>query len=77
MTTPKPSPAAPVTDRREETELEPLTEAQREFLDDLRVSLIQMKNGDVMPAREACSRSVLSLKRFTRWKSSRRIDSVR
>ena len=53
MTTPKPTPAAPVTGQRDETELEPLTEAQREFLDDLRVSLIQMKNGDVMPALEA------------------------
>lgn len=53
MTTPKPSPAAHVPGQREEIELEPLTDAQREFMDDLRVSLIQMKNGDVMPAREA------------------------
>ncbi|MYD08547.1 MAG: hypothetical protein F4X02_00760 [Chloroflexi bacterium] len=53
MTTPKPTPATPVASQREETELEPLTEAQREFMDDLRVSLIQMKNGDVMPALEA------------------------
>lgn len=53
MTTPKPSPAAPVPGQRDETDLEPLTEAQREFMDDLRVSLIQMKNGDVMPALEA------------------------
>ncbi len=30
-----------------------LTEAQAEFLEDLRISLIQMKNGDVMPALEA------------------------
>ena len=30
-----------------------LTEAQAEILEDLRVTLIQMKNGDVMPAREA------------------------
>ena len=30
-----------------------LTEAQAEFLEDLRISLIQMKNGEVMPAREA------------------------
>ena len=53
MTTPKPSSAAPVPGQREDIELEPLTEAQREFLDDLRVRLIQMKNGDVMPALEA------------------------
>lgn len=53
MTTPKPAPTAPVPGQRDDTDLEPLTEAQREFLDDLRVSLIQMKNGDVMPAREA------------------------
>ncbi len=30
-----------------------LTDAQIEFLEDLRVSLLQMKNGDVMPALEA------------------------
>ena len=55
MTIPDPSPAAsaPTTQQLEETELEELTPAQAEFMEDLRISLIQMKNGEVMPAREA------------------------
>ena len=42
--------ATPQKDRLERPEL---TDAQIEFLEDLRVSLLQMKNGDVMPALEA------------------------
>lgn len=53
MPTPKPSPTAPVPQQRDETDSDDLTDAQIEFLDDLRVSLLQMKNGDVMPALEA------------------------
>ena len=54
MLTPKPSPTAPVTPQQGgETDSDDLTDAQIEFLDDLRVSLRQMKNGDVMPALEA------------------------
>ena len=53
MPIPKPSPTAPVPQQRDETELDELTDAQVEFMEDLRVSLIQMKNGDVMPALEA------------------------
>ncbi len=53
MPSPKPSPTAPVPQQRDETELDELTDAQVEFMEDLRVSLIQMKNGDVMPALEA------------------------
>lgn len=53
MPSPKPAPIAPVQRQREETELDELTDAQKEFMEDLRISLIQMKNGDVMPAREA------------------------
>lgn len=53
MPSPKPSPRVPVPQQRDETDLDELTEAQAEFLADLRVSLQQMKNGDVMPAREA------------------------
>lgn len=53
MTTPKPSPAAPAPHQRDDADLDELTEAQTEFLADLRISLQQMKNGEVMPAREA------------------------
>ena len=53
MPDPKLSPSAPVPQTRDETDLEELTGAQAEFMEDLRVSLIQMKNGDVMPALEA------------------------
>lgn len=53
MTNPDPSPSTPAPQPREETDLEELTEAQAEFMEDLRISLIQMKNGDVMPALEA------------------------
>ena len=53
MSTPKPPPSAPLPQQRDETDLEELTPDQAEFLEDLRVSLIQMKNGDVMPALEA------------------------
>ncbi|MDE2748522.1 MAG: hypothetical protein OXI34_06135 [Chloroflexota bacterium] len=45
--------SAPTTRESTGSESSELTEAQAEFLEDLRVSLIQMKNGDVMPAREA------------------------
>ena len=53
MPSPKPPPTAPVPHQRDDTDLDELSDAQIEFLKDLRVSLIQMKNGDVMPAREA------------------------
>ena len=36
-----------------EMDLAEFSDAQSEFLKDLRASLIEMKNGDVMPAREA------------------------
>lgn len=52
MSSPKPPPNAPAPQQRDETDLDELTPAQAEFMDDLRISLIQMKNGDVMPARE-------------------------
>ena len=50
---PEPNAPAPAPPQRDETDLDELTEAQAEFLEDLRISLIQMKNGEVMPAREA------------------------
>ena len=53
MRSPNPAPKAPEPQQREETDLEELTPAQAEFMEDLRISLIQMKNGDVMPASEA------------------------
>ncbi len=53
MTNPNPLPNAPTPQQLEETELEELTPAQAEFMEDLRISLIQMKNGEVMPALEA------------------------
>ena len=53
MPSPKPPPAAPAPKQRDEANLDELTDAQKEFMEDLRVSLIQMKNGDVMPALEA------------------------
>jgi len=53
MPAPKPAPSAPAPKQRDESDLDELTDAQKEFMEDLRVSLIQMKNGDVMPALEA------------------------
>lgn len=53
MPSPKPSPTAPAPQQRDDADADDLTDAQIEFLEDLRVSLLQMKNGDVMPAREA------------------------
>ncbi len=53
MPSPKPAATATVPYQPEETDLDELTDAQKEFMEDLRVSLIQMKNGDVMPALEA------------------------
>ena len=47
------APPAPLPQQRDDADLDELTDAQIEFMEDLRVSLIQMKNGDVMPAREA------------------------
>ncbi|MDE2637484.1 MAG: hypothetical protein OXI30_14065 [Chloroflexota bacterium] len=61
MPDPKPSLSATVPDQRDETDLDELTDAQAEFMEDLRVSLIQMKNGDVMPAREALRQIRLEL----------------
>ncbi len=61
MPSPKPPPAAPAPKQRDETALDELTDAQKEFMEDLRVSLIQMKNGDVMPAREALRQIRLEL----------------
>ncbi len=53
MPTPNPPPKASAPQQLDESDLEELTPAQAEFMEDLRISLIQMKNGDVMPAREA------------------------
>ena len=53
MPSPKPSPSVTVPQQRDLTDSDDLTDAQVEFLEDLRVSLLQMKNGDVMPSREA------------------------
>ena len=53
MSNPNPAPKASAPQQRDETYLEELTPAQAEFMEDLRISLMQMKNGDVMPAREA------------------------
>ncbi len=53
MSNPNPLPKASAPQQLDETDLEELTPAQAEFMEDLRISLIQMKNGDVMPAREA------------------------
>ncbi|MCY4063108.1 MAG: hypothetical protein OXG53_12120 [Chloroflexi bacterium] len=61
MPAPKSPPTAPVPRQRDETDLDELTDAQKEFMEDLRVSLIQMKNGDVMPAREALRQIRLEL----------------
>ncbi len=61
MTNPNPLPNAPTPQQLEETELEELTPAQAEFMEDLRISLIQMKNGEVMPAREALQQIRLEL----------------
>ena len=61
MPTQDPPSTAPAPQQLDETELEELTPAQAEFMEDLRVSLIQMKNGDVMPAREALRQIRLEL----------------
>ncbi len=61
MTKPNPLSKASAPKQRDETDLEELTPDQAEFLEDLRVSLIQMKNGDVMPAREALRQIRLEL----------------
>ncbi len=53
MTIPDPSPAVPAPQQRDDADLHELTEAQAEFMEDLRISQIQMKNGEVMPALEA------------------------
>ena len=53
MSAKKSSPSPSVTPERNRQETTSLTEAQSEFLDDLRVSLTQMKQGKVQPAREA------------------------
>lgn len=53
MPSPNPPPTASAPKLHDETDLDELTDAQKEFMEDLRVSLIQMKNGDVMPALEA------------------------
>ena len=39
--------------QHDDTDLDELTACQAEFLEDLRASLIDMKEGRVMPAREA------------------------
>ena len=61
MTGPNPLPKASTPQQLDETELDELTPAQAEFMEDLRISLIQMKNGDVMPAREALQQIRLEL----------------
>ena len=43
----------PATPEKTGLETSELSEAQVEFLDDLRVSLTEMKQGKVQPAREA------------------------
>ena len=61
MPDPKPPPSAIFPDQRDDADLDELTDAQKEFMEDLRVSLIQMKHGDVMPAREALRQIRLEL----------------
>lgn len=53
MPSPDPPPSASVPQQLDESDLEELTPAQAEFMEDLRVSLIEMKQGKVTPAREA------------------------
>jgi hypothetical protein len=62
MSNPKPSPSAPAPPQRDETELDELTPAQAEFMEDIRVSLIQMKNGDVIRVHEALREIARELK---------------
>ena len=50
---PTPHPKRPCRSRATKPISKNSPRPQAEFLEDLRVSLIQMKNGDVMPAREA------------------------
>ena len=47
------SPSPAVTPPGNKPETSSLTEAQIEFMDDLRISLTQMKQGKVQPARAA------------------------
>jgi len=47
------SPSPSATPEKTGLEMPELTEAQVEFLEDLRVSLTEMKQGKVQPAREA------------------------
>ncbi len=47
------SPSTSDTPVKDKLETQSLTEAQIEFLDDLRISLTQMKQGKVQPARKA------------------------
>ena len=53
MSASKSSSSPSVRPQRNKLEMTSLTEAQIEFLDDLRVSLEQMKQGKVQPARQA------------------------
>ena len=53
MSVTNPPPSLPSTYKTTAPDADDLTEAQAEFMDDLRASLVQMKNGDVMPALEA------------------------
>ncbi len=48
-----PPPSLPSMHKATAPDNDGLTDAQIEFMDDLRASLVQMKNGDVMPALEA------------------------
>ena len=61
MSASKSSSSPSVTPQRNKLEMTSLTEAQIEFLDDLRVSLEQMKQGKVQPARQALSEIRLEL----------------
>ena len=58
------SPSPSVTPQKNKLEAPSLTEAQIEFLDDLRVSLTQMKQGKVQPAREALREIRLSINKL-------------
>ncbi len=61
MSASKSSPTPSVTPQKNRLETPSLTEAQVEFLDDLRLSLTQMKQGKVQPAREALRKIRLEL----------------
>ncbi len=61
MPSPNPAPSVNAPPLHDDADLDELTDAQKEFMEDLRVSLIQMKNGDVMPAREALRQIRLEL----------------